>query len=178
MNIATAIQFLFPTAINGIDYEVRNDGDGQFIALWNIESPEPTNDELSVAWVEYMKKKKIDELSMACKHAIDSPFVSSALGSEHLYSYDAEAKENLKNAEAAVKYMPDDATVDWRIHDTRETTPHNKEQIIQLFLDSVQHVQTNVAKYRQLEAQVLTATTEEEVNAIKWEVETDGTTAV
>lgn len=179
INLPTAIVYLFPHAVNGIDFRIEDEGDGiQRIAFWGLEEPQPTEEELQAAWLDALRKKKIEELGLACQAAINSTFVSSALGEPHIYSYDAEAKANLKNAEAAAKYMADDATVDWRIHDTREVKQHNKSQIIQLFLDSVQHVQTNVAKYRRLEAQVLAATTEEEINAIKWEVTTDGATTV
>lgn len=177
MNIALAILHMYPQAEQPKDFIVRDDGEGQFIAEWNLDTLQPTEAELRAAWLDALRKQKIEELGLACQAAINSTFVSSALGEPHVYSYDAEARENLKNAEAAAKYMADDATVEWRIHDTREVKQHNKSQIIQLFLDSVQHVQTNVAKYRQLEAQVLAATTEEEITAIKWEV-TDGTTTV
>jgi hypothetical protein len=177
-NISEAIKHIYPHLDNARDFQVAyNEEDGFTLRAWNTDLPVPTEEELQAAWLGALRKQKIDELGVACQAAINSTFVSSALGTPHVYSYDAEARENLKNAEAAAKYMADDATVEWRIHDTREVKRHTKQQVIQLFLDSVQHVQTNVAKYRQLEAQVLAATTEEEITAIKWEV-TDGTTTV
>lgn len=55
MNIASAINFLHPNAVSMIDFIVRDDsdGEGQYIALWGLEEPEPTEEELQAAWDAY-----------------------------------------------------------------------------------------------------------------------------
>lgn len=50
MNKAIAILYLYPDAISGIDFVVRDNGDGQYIHSWNLPYPQPTEEELLAAW--------------------------------------------------------------------------------------------------------------------------------
>lgn len=52
MNIALAIMYLFPEANPMIDFVVQDDSDGNgaYIAQWNLEEPQPTEEELQSAW--------------------------------------------------------------------------------------------------------------------------------
>lgn len=54
MNIALSIMHLYPNAEPRIDFEVRDDsdGEGQYIAVWNLTEPQPTETELLAAWDE------------------------------------------------------------------------------------------------------------------------------
>lgn len=47
MNLAEALQSLFPGSDPQRDYVLQDDGRGAYIALWNIESPRPTVAELA-----------------------------------------------------------------------------------------------------------------------------------
>lgn len=116
------------------------------------------------------KNMILRELNNFCQIKILGAFESSALGTPHLYSYDAEAQRNFTIAEQVLKYYPDDRTVDWRIHDTREIIPHTKAQLIQVFLDAVKHLQDNIARYRELETQVIESTVPVDINDMlnKW----------
>jgi len=53
MNKALAIQHLFPNAKNGTDFEVHDDGEGQYIKFWNLPDPQPTDAELEAAYAGY-----------------------------------------------------------------------------------------------------------------------------
>jgi hypothetical protein len=53
MNKALAIKHLFPTAVPGRDFLVKDDGDGQYIAEWNLQENIPTEAELQSAWEAY-----------------------------------------------------------------------------------------------------------------------------
>ncbi|PRS47477.1 XkdW family protein [Bacillus sp. MZGC1] len=55
MNKALAIMYLFPNAILGKDFSVRDDGEGQFIDTWTLEEPIPSDEEFVAAWQEYLK---------------------------------------------------------------------------------------------------------------------------
>lgn len=55
LNKALAIMHLFPNAILGKDFSVRDDGEGQFIDTWALEEPLPSDEELVAAWQEYLK---------------------------------------------------------------------------------------------------------------------------
>lgn len=52
MNKALAIMELFPNTEPMKDFIVQDDGDerGQYIAMWNIDAPQPTEEELQAAW--------------------------------------------------------------------------------------------------------------------------------
>jgi len=159
--IKEGITPLLVTVSNGVGTFTFNDNENQEAIqaiINNIESIK-----LSAA-----KERKISELQVSCSNTINSSFTSSALGTPHLYSYDTEAQRNLTIAIDAIPYYPENATIEWRIHDTRECIAHNKSQIIQLYLDSVTHVQTNVTKFRTKETQVNNATTVEDVMSITW----------
>lgn len=55
MNIALAIMHLFPNANPLIDFIVQDDSDGNgpYLAQWNLEDPQPTEDEIQEAWEAY-----------------------------------------------------------------------------------------------------------------------------
>lgn len=52
MNKALCIMHLHPQVVNGVDFIVQddNDGKGQYIAVWNIDAPQPTDDEYQSVW--------------------------------------------------------------------------------------------------------------------------------
>ncbi|GGG06710.1 hypothetical protein GCM10010912_59210 [Paenibacillus albidus] len=57
MNIASAILHLFPGKSPLKDFEIRDDSDGKgpYIAEWNLEEPQPTEEELQAAWEAYLE---------------------------------------------------------------------------------------------------------------------------
>ncbi|WP_019908299.1 XkdW family protein [Paenibacillus sp. HW567] len=65
MNISLAIIFLFPKADPILDFEVWDNGDGPYIAVWNLEVPQPTEAELQAAWEAYLEAEsnKLTELT-------------------------------------------------------------------------------------------------------------------
>lgn len=63
MNIALVIQHLYPTAKPLVDFWVRDDSDGNgpYIAAWNLPDPQPTQAELEAAWAAYEANRKATE---------------------------------------------------------------------------------------------------------------------
>lgn len=57
IDIHLAVLHLFPAAVPHIDFRVQDDGDGPYLAVWNIPQPEPTIAELTVAFKEAWKAK-------------------------------------------------------------------------------------------------------------------------
>jgi XkdW protein len=54
MNIALALKHLFPDKIQPDDYYVFEEVDGvPEIIIWNMEEPQPTEEELQAAWLDY-----------------------------------------------------------------------------------------------------------------------------
>lgn len=44
-----AIKHLFPDAVAGVDFSLRDDGDGAYIATWEVDAPQPTPAKLKAA---------------------------------------------------------------------------------------------------------------------------------
>jgi hypothetical protein len=53
MHIPSAIRQLFPDAVSTEDYLVQDDGNGAYIAEWNLTDPQPAEEELQAAWEKY-----------------------------------------------------------------------------------------------------------------------------
>ncbi|WP_345912133.1 XkdW family protein [Bacillus altitudinis] len=62
MNLALAVKYLFPDAVIGEDFIVRDDGDdrGQYIENWTLNEPQPSKQELQEAWLKYLANPIID----------------------------------------------------------------------------------------------------------------------
>lgn len=56
MNLAEALQSLFPGSDPLRDYALQDDGRGAYIALWNLEAPRPTADDLAALGVTEGRK--------------------------------------------------------------------------------------------------------------------------
>lgn len=50
MIISECLKHLIPEAIEDKDYFVRNDGEGDYIAEWYLDTPEPSKTELEAKW--------------------------------------------------------------------------------------------------------------------------------
>lgn len=52
MNVSKSIQHIYPQARQLIDFIVQDDSDGNgpYIAQWNLPQPQPTQAELEAAW--------------------------------------------------------------------------------------------------------------------------------
>lgn len=62
MNIAAALNLLFPAATLGVDYTLQDDGDGPYIREWNLAVPAPTAPELAAADLEVTRLKVWSEI--------------------------------------------------------------------------------------------------------------------
>lgn len=50
MNVYQVIKHLHPQLKAERDFVLRDDGEGAYILRWNVEIPEPTEEELAQAW--------------------------------------------------------------------------------------------------------------------------------
>jgi hypothetical protein len=179
MNIAQAIMHLFPQANHMNDFIVQDDSDGmgQWIAQWNLEEPQPTEEELQAAWdamqpteeqlLDQAKQNKISELSANCNKAILAGFSSSALGAPHFYGYEIDDQANFEKAMNLIIRGKAPAQDYWK---TKNAGPlvHTQAQIELVYDDSIVHLKTNLGKKWMLEAKVKALTTAEAIEAIVW----------
>jgi hypothetical protein len=175
MNIAQSIQWKYPQASPVDDFHVVDnlDGQGAKLVYWNVKDeqgnvlPEPTEDELSVWWIFALQETKINEMNDVCNKSILEGFNSSCLGVEHQYQFGYDDQINLSGQ--LNLFNADETTTEcnWKTIDAGVLV-HTKAQFIQLFKDGLAFKAGQIGKYWTLKAQILSAKTEDEINAIVW----------
>jgi hypothetical protein len=166
MIISLAIRHIYPNADSLRDFKVQDmgDGRGQFIIEWNMIEPQPTLEELQTAWVDYLKGKKLSELSEACQSSILVGFTGT---NGHQYQFDWKDQDNLTQQMLFLVGDPTINTVDWKTMDAGIIS-HTRAEFLQVCADANNHKRSNMGKYWTLEAQLNALTTEEEINSLSW----------
>jgi XkdW protein/Domain of unknown function (DUF4376) len=164
MNIALAIRHMYPNADSLRDFKVQDDGKGQYIAEWSIKEAQPTKEELQVAWIDYLKSEKLEELNVACQSTILGGFTAS---NGHVYQFDFKDQDNIAQQMLFIVNDLTIATIDWKTIDAGIVT-HTRDEFLQMCKDADNHKRSNFAKYWTLEAQLNTLTTEDEIKNINW----------
>jgi hypothetical protein len=166
MNIALAIQHIYPHADSLIDFKVQDDGDGkgQYIAEWNMAEPKPDGNQLKTAWIDYLKQSKKQELSIACQNEILKGFTSA---NGHSYQFDFKDQDNLTQQMLFLVQDPTIEEISWKTLN-EGVVVHTREEFLQVCKDADIHKRSNFGKYWSLEVQLNSATTEEEIVRIIW----------
>lgn len=119
--------------------------------------------------IEKGKASKIKEINIACGNEIESGFISNALGTEYTYQSEQIDQLNLIGlvASGTDDYFKAGVTdVDGNI--TWNYELHTIGQLKQVLEDGKAHKQTLLQKANTLKAQVNTATTQADLDAIVW----------
>jgi hypothetical protein len=173
VNIAQVIIYLFPQAKPLIDFTVQDDSDGNgpYIAVWNLEADQPTEEELEAAWealnafdIEAYKTTSLETLNIMCNATILGTFESSAMGEPHIYVFDYEAQMNL----AGTKQAFTDGLIteiEWNTRDAGVLT-HNQEQFNTLWLNGFQHKNSTINRFRTVVTDIQLAETKEDIDAL------------
>ena len=53
-----AIEYLYPNAVQGTDFDVYADDGVQYIPFWKLDDPQPTEEELQVAYDNYLATRE------------------------------------------------------------------------------------------------------------------------
>jgi len=157
MNIVNYFSYI-PDCVGASD-----NGDGSYrLDFLDTTSRLATAEEL----LQAAKLQKIDELKVFCQSAIESGFVSNALGSEHTYdSRLPQDQTNLIGARLAgvgLNYTCTDSS------GYKNEVAHTAEQIAQVYLAGMVHIQTNKARFYARKTALELAATIEEVQAVVW----------
>ncbi|MBU7316234.1 DUF4376 domain-containing protein [Paenibacillus oleatilyticus] len=113
------------------------------------------------------KASKLAELKRLCTEAIEGTFTSSALGEEHVYSFDMEAQLNFQSTKELMNMHPNFTQTSWKTRDAG-VLMHTKEQFTRLWLDGQMHKTNLIEKFRRLEKELEHATSVDAVNSIRW----------
>jgi hypothetical protein len=112
------------------------------------------------------KAAKIAELSRQCNATILAGFESNALGTPHFYDFDYEAQTNLGGMLNAITAGIVTESFSWKASGV--PTLHTPTQFKSLFGAGLAHKNEQITKYWTLKAQVNSATTKEDVDAVVW----------
>lgn len=63
MELGVLLAYQYPHLKVGKEYLVKDDGSGAFIAKWEASEPQPTDEELQIAWDEYIANPPEPELA-------------------------------------------------------------------------------------------------------------------
>ncbi|MFB0844633.1 DUF4376 domain-containing protein [Paenibacillus oleatilyticus] len=113
------------------------------------------------------KANKLTELKRFCTEAIEGTFTSSALGEEHVYSFDTEAQLNFQSTKELMNMHPNFTQTSWKTRDAG-VLMHTKEQFTRLWLDGQMHKTNLIEKFRRLEKELEHATSVDAINSIRW----------
>lgn len=165
-NVTFAVMILYPQAIQNVDFAVRRNDEGQFIATWNLPSPMPTMKELEQAYYDYLKKSQIEVLNKKCNEEIIKGFVSVSTG--FTFEFESHDQDNL--SQQAILLLGDSTieSVVWKTKDAGVQT-FTRDQFFTIIKEGEAHKKTAITKYWDLKAQVELATEIEVIENIKWD---------
>lgn len=166
MQLSLAITYIYPNAIPMQDFVVRDDSDGrgQYIDEWHLTDPKPTQEQLDTAWIGHCKQDRISQLGYDCQNTIYSGFTGT---NGHQYQFEDKDQANLTQQMLFLVNDPTIMSVSWKTLDVGVIS-HTRDEFLQVCKDANNFKSSNFGKYWTLEAQVNSATTEDEINAIVW----------
>jgi hypothetical protein len=176
MNIAPAIIHLFPQANPMMDFVVRDDSDGNgaYIAQWNLEEPEPTEEELQAAWeslntvsLEQYKSIKIDLLSGLRDEELTAGFTSTVKrNSINLnFSYSEKAQQRFMKQLAIIVANPDINAINW-LTTNGGFVVLDRTEFISITNSGADHEITIEFKFLYAQANIMNAVDKTEVDTI------------
>lgn len=164
-----AIKYKYPHSIENIDFEIRNDGKGEYISKWKLSDPQPTLVQIEEYYLNYLKENKLIELDKACESTILARFKVTLNGIEYEFSYDMNSQSRFNGT--GVLFLGNKITeVPWTayVNGERVRLVLNKTDFDVVSMAALYHQNSNIIKYNQLLLDVENATSIPEVNLIKW----------
>lgn len=164
MNYAQAIQWKYPNADSLLDFKVESANGVQYLVEWKLLEPKPNDEEIYQWWVEFVRESKLAELSIACQSSIYAGFTAT---NGHSYQFEEKDQGNIGQQLTLLLLDPLIASIQWKTKDAGIVV-HTRDEFIALANDANNHKRSNMGKYWTLEAQVNSASTEEEINIFAW----------
>lgn len=176
MDLMTVLAKNFPNVIA----HVTGAGASYTDLVWEGGSPLPTEEQLLEAHVKDHKENKILELSNACAQDIISGFISTALGTEHMYDSDAVDQLNIVGSYVATTPDANNPQGSQTYHATRpiingvlqmkEYKLHDNVQMKKVVLDGVAFKLAKLTRFNTMRNDLLTNTerTDAQIDAITW----------
>lgn len=165
-NLPFAIMTLFPYAIQNVDFVVRSSTEGQYIAEWNLPSPQPTYVELEQAYLVFLKKSQEEVLLTRRDETITDGFISLSTG--FIFGFDPNDQDNFTQQSILLLGDSTILSVEWKTKDGIVHT-FTRDQFLAIIKEGEEHKKNAITKFWNLKAQIDQATSIEEVENIKWD---------
>jgi len=166
ISLARSLLAIYPDLDLFSTVKIANYGDGDVIEFWGDARPQPTNDELLEAVIAAAKQQRITDLKADCTNAIQSGFVSNALGENHTYDSSLpQDQTNLLGAKIAGIDMYFTCT-DSAGYKSQKF--HTVAQMAQVYQAGMVHLQTQKARFYARKLAVEQAATIDAINAVVW----------
>lgn len=127
-----------------------------------LQDDEPSGNALAL---EKLKNEKIDELNNCCERSITSGFYCSVTG--HLYGFSQYDQINMTSQYSYFIVNPNAEPIEWKTEDAGVVS-HTRAEFLAVCDAANEHKRGNTENYWRLKEQVLTATSQEEIDKIKW----------
>jgi hypothetical protein len=177
MDLLTVLAKNFP----GVQAHITGMGENYTDLVWEGGLPLPSEADLLAAHLSDHKVEKITELSKDCARDIISGFVSSALGSEHIYDSDGVDQLNIlgsyvattpdaNNPQGSQTYHAVRAIIDGEVQ-LKEYKLHDNLQMKKVVLDGVAFKLKKLTRFNAMRNEILVNTemSMEELDAVTWQ---------
>lgn len=158
-----------------LEQYVFSSAKGALVHIGAKPSPYHIKSATSEAWVcdiELAKRVKSSKIREACRADILNGFVSYALGEEFFYPYTLIDQQNLNNALvlSSIETNPTWLTQAWcrDVAGNWTFANHTAAQIQKVGVDGRAHFEAKTVKNANLQAQIVSTTTQEEIDLIVW----------
>lgn len=121
--------------------------------------------------VELYKKQKNSELNESCEETITGKFLSTVRGESYYFSNDVEAQMNFGKAERGFDKgrMTEVFWTAYKLDNQAIRIAMNQDEFEIVYLEHLNHIDSNIAKYRDFLLPILLDSTSiEEINLIEW----------
>jgi|GEM_PF-3253291 len=179
VSLLDALLQLYPTAVVGVDFTLRNDGEGDFIDTWSLKGAEKPSAKVlaqaaDAAAVAAAKDAAIDAVEASCAAAVVGGFICSALGAPYTYPTKATDQANMQARTLAAlinattkgwktQFWCADAAGVWAYRD------HTSAQMQEVGQAGDAWIGSCIAKKIVKEALITAATTAQAALAITWD---------
>jgi hypothetical protein len=157
------IQYDFENDSKQWDLNKKND----LIALLARRDGKMYSEITSEYILEHHKNLKIGMFSERCEEDIIKGFVSPTTGKTYRTNRDDQV--NMIGKKLAVDSDPSIATVYWRIEETKEQTPHTREEFLAIYQEGFLHKEGILRKLNNLRNDIRACTTHAGIIPLVWD---------
>jgi hypothetical protein len=167
-NIGIAIAYQYPNASPITDYTVTWDGTQFALASWNLPDPLPTSDEIDQWYLAALKQQAYSQLKAGFEQTITQGFQCTLNGTAYTFGWQLTDQMHLQQVQYAIDKGLDTFPIEYADIDGNIVIIPDQATLTALEQKAHSFAWAQVKQLRQLNSQVQSATTPEQVEGITW----------